>query len=568
MGALTSNELVVFFLGLTTLLASAHLLGEVARRWGQPAVIGEMIGGVLLGPTVFGALAPAAQAWLFPHHTPAAIGLDALVALSIALLLLVAGMEVDLSTVWRQGRATIGVALAGLAVPLVAGGLAAWLLPEWWGLPEGMSATRFAIFVGTALAVSALPVIAKILLDLDLFQSDIGMLVLVASTACNLVVGLLFSFVMGGDAGHPIGLTIALTLGFTAFMLTVGRRAAHRALPWVQAHMSWPGGVLGFLIVVALLGGAATELIGIHFIFGAFLAGIALGDSTHLREHTRQIIMRFVDGVFAPIFVAAIGLEVNFVSNFRPDLVLGVLALGTATKVLGCFVAARLGNLGWSESWATGWALNARGELGIVLGLLAWQAGLIDESLFVALVVLAMVSSASAGPMIARSLRRQRTRNLGGLLDGRLCILNLDDEHASGVIAKLSRLVAERTGIAAEEITHAVEARESLMSTALGQGVAVPHARLPVLRSPIVAVGLHRRGIDFNAPDGEPVHLVFLILTPLQDVGAQLQILASIAHLMRDPEVREHAMVARTPIELLAALRVANALQKVEAMPA
>jgi Kef-type K+ transport system membrane component KefB/mannitol/fructose-specific phosphotransferase system IIA component (Ntr-type) len=561
MGELHSGDLTVFFLGLATLLGVARALGELARRLGQPAVVGEMGAGLLLGPTCLGRLAPQGTAWLFPPHAPAAIALDAVVALAVALLLLVAGLEVDLSTIRRQGPAAVAVALAGLLVPLSCGGLLAWSAPSWWGMPAGGSPGPFAVAFGAVLAVSALPVIAKILLDLDLFHTDVGGTGLVAATLNNLLAWLVFSVVLGGrGGGQPVAPTVALTVGFTLLVLTAGRWAAARALPWVQAHLAWPGGVIGFLMVTGLAGAAVTEAIGIHAIFGAFLAGIALGDSPELREHTRQILHRFVEGALAPIFVAAIGLKVNFLASFRPELVLGVLAVGMAAKVLGCGLAARRGGLDAAEAWGLGWAMNARGELGIVVGLVAWQAGVIDKALFVALVVLAVVTSAAAGPMLTRLLRRERTWSLAAALDRRTCVPDLPARDAAGAIRALAAAAAARTDLDAATLAAAVLAREATRGTGLGLGVAVPHARPAGLKAPIVAVGRASHGLDFDAPDSLPVHLVFLILTPPSDHGAQVQLLGSIAALMRDPQVRAQALAARTATALLAALRVAEVL--------
>lgn len=563
MGNLHSADLTVFFLGLAALLGSAHALGEVARRLGQPAVIGEMTAGLLLGPTILGSVAPTFQHWLFPSQGAAAIALDAVISLAVALLLLVAGLEVDLSAVWRQGRAALLVALAGLLVPLAIGGFLAWLMPGWWGTPiQGMPWT-FAVFFGTALAVSALPVIAKVLLDLDLFQTDFGMLALVASTLNNLLAWLIFSVALGGREGsHSLAYTIGLTIGFVALMMTVGRWSADRAIPWVQAHLAWPGGVLGFLLVTGLVGAAITEAIGIHAIFGAFLAGIVLGDSPHLREHTRHIVHRFVEGILAPIFVAAIGLEVNFITRFDPWLVLRVLGLGMAVKVLGCTAAARLGGMRGGEAWGMGWAMNARGELGIVLGLLAWQEGVIHERLFVALVVLAIVTSALAGPILKRLLRRGKTWSLASVLESGLCIADLKANDAVQAIRRLSAVAADRAVLDPEWVADAVLQREALRGTGIGMGVAVPHARLINLKAPLVVVGLCRDGLAFDAPDDEPVRLLFLVLTPVVDSGAQVRILGSIARQIRNPEVRAAALSARTPTALLAAFRIADALQK------
>jgi hypothetical protein len=213
-------------------------------------------------------------------------------------------------------------------------------------------------------------------------------------------------------------------------------------------------------VLTSLVGAATTEAIGVHAIFGAFLVGIALGDSHHLREHTRHIVHEFVEGVLAPVFVAAIGLEVNFVTNFHPWLVLRILVLGTAVKVLGCGLAARLVGTRSAEAWAVGWAMNARGELGIVLGLLAWQAGVIHEQLFVALVTLAVVTSALAGPVLKRLLRRGQAWSLASLFDGRLCLIDLAASDSPEAIRRLSAVAAERATLSPEWVAEAVLRRE------------------------------------------------------------------------------------------------------------
>ena len=341
MGLLESTDLTVFFLGLAVLLAAARGMGELARRWGQPSVVGEMLAGVLLGPTCLGALSPGTLAWLYPEAGPAAIALDAMVMLGVALLLLVAGFEIDLNQAWRHGPTAIGVALAGVGLPLMAGTCMAWLAPNWTGIGTEQPLLLGCLAVGAALAVSALPVIAKILLDLTLFQTDLGLMIMVAATVTNLIAWMIVSVILGGSGGQTVGLTILLTLGYVMLVLTLGRRLVNRILPWIQAHCSWPSGVLSFVLACGLLGAAITEAIGIHAIFGALLAGIALGESEHLSDHTRHIVHRFVEGVLAPVFVAAIGLRVNFLESFQLDLVLAVLVLGMGSKVLGC--ASRLG---------------------------------------------------------------------------------------------------------------------------------------------------------------------------------------------------------------------------------
>jgi Kef-type K+ transport system membrane component KefB len=183
-------------------------------------------------------------------------------------------------------------------------------------------------------------------------------------------------------------------------MLTVGRIFINKSLPWANKNLSWPGGVLALSLSLAFLGAAFTEKIGIHAIFGAFIVGIAIGDSVHFTEKARDIIHQFITNIFAPLFFVSIGFKVNFIANFDLSLVVIITFLAVFTKLLGVGLGALWGGLTLRESLAVGFGMNARGAMEIVLGLLALQAGLINEQLFVALVVMAVITSIMAGPML------------------------------------------------------------------------------------------------------------------------------------------------------------------------
>jgi Kef-type K+ transport system membrane component KefB len=184
--------------------------------------------------------------------------------------------------------------------------------------------------------------------------------------------------------------------------LVVGRWVINRVLPWIQKNLSWPGGVLSISLGFCFLGAAFTEYIGLHAILGAFIVGIALGDSVHLQEREREIIHQFVTNVFAPLFFVSIGLRVNFITNFDWQLVTLVMFLAVVCKVFGASLGAYMGGLTKRESLAVGFGLNARGAMEIILGTLALNAGLIDEKMFVALVVMALFTSMISGPLMKR----------------------------------------------------------------------------------------------------------------------------------------------------------------------
>jgi Kef-type K+ transport system membrane component KefB len=276
------------FLGIGVLIASARTLGEIARRFNLPSVVGEILAGILLGPTVCGYFAPRLLALLFPSQGPNAIVLNGLTTLAISLFLLVAGVEVDLSTIWKQGRATIMIGFASVAFPFAFGFGAAFLFPNWLGYEHETTLLIFSLFIATALSISALPVIAKILMDLNIYRTDLGMIIIAAAVLGDLAGWILFAVILGmlgTTATHSMGVvaTILLTVGFAGAMLTIGRWLIHLALIQVQAHTAWPGGVLAFALTLGLLGAVLTEWIGVHSIFGSFLVGVAIGDFPQLK---------------------------------------------------------------------------------------------------------------------------------------------------------------------------------------------------------------------------------------------------------------------------------------------
>lgn len=561
MASLTPHEIVVMFLALGTLLGAARLLGEVVKKYHQPAVLGEILAGILLGPTVLGALAPQWSGYLFPAQGGSALVLNGITTVAIALFLLVAGMEVDLSAIWRQGKVATTVGVTGIVGPFVVGFAIAWFAPKLMGRHANADPLVFALFMATALSISALPVIAKTLMDLDLYRTDIGMIVIAAAVFNDLVGWIVFAVIlsmMGTSTGHglSVGQTIGLTLGFAVAMLTLVRWVIHRILPWIQAHASWPGGVLSFVLVLTFFGSAFTEWVGVHAIFGAFLVGVAVGDSVHLREKTRDIIDQFISFIFAPLFFASIGLMVNFAANFDLWLVVVVLIIACIGKVLGCGLGAKGAGMPPREAWAVGFAMNARGTMEIILGLLALQFGVIRERTFVALVVMALATSIMSGPLMQRILGRKKLRRFFDFLDPKAFLHRLKALDRQEAIGALAKAVSSVTTLDAKAIETEVLEREQLLPTGVGNGLALPHARMEGLSKPFVAIGLSKAGIDFGSPDAEPARIIALILTPKNDHGSQLEILADVAKTFRDAGTREQALMVANYTEFRALLKM------------
>jgi Kef-type K+ transport system membrane component KefB len=262
--------------------------------------------------------------------------------------------------------------------------------------------------MGTAMAISALPVIVRILMDLNLFKSRMGMLVVSSAMIDDVVGWLIFSVILsmiGTEGKMPFINTLLYTLGFVLVMLTIGRGLINRALPWINRKLAWPGGILSLSLAICFMGAAFTEYIGIHAIFGAFIIGISLGDSEHFSERAKEIVHQFINNIFAPLFFVSIGLRVNFAQNFDFWLTVVIIIIAFAGKIIGSGWGTRLGGFTWRESLAAAFGMNARGAMEIILGLIALENGLINEKVFVSLVIMALVTSMTSGPLMKWMLK-------------------------------------------------------------------------------------------------------------------------------------------------------------------
>src|ERR1043165_2460861 len=237
---MSEHDVILFFLQIAIMLAVALACGLVMRQLALPVVMGELIGGILLGPTVFGALAPHTQAYLFPPAGPSSLGREAIIKLGMLFFLFIAGMQVDHARLRQHGRRIALTSLAGITAPFALGFALVIFLPHLWGTEAGGGIYRLALFMGTALSISALPVIARILLDLNLIKSDIGSVIMASATIDDLIGWSLFamilsSFVQDNALKRNPWVTLGLVFGLFALMLSVGRWACQRALRWMQA---------------------------------------------------------------------------------------------------------------------------------------------------------------------------------------------------------------------------------------------------------------------------------------------------------------------------------------------
>lgn len=395
------------------MLAVALFFGQLMRKFKQPSVLGEMVGGIFIGPTILGFLFPALFHWLFLSSENVSVLRDASIKLGMLFFLFTAGLEVDLLDLRRLGVKAALIGILGTLIPIGVGVGLVYLLPRsFWGPMVGQHLFSFALFIGMNLANSANPVIARILIDLGLLKGEIGTVIMSATVVDDLINWTLFAVILSdiapaGQSSTNLPLTIGLVIGFFVLILGVGRWLGPRALRWARGHVSWPSGFIALTALVILVAASISEGLGIHAFLGAFLTGAALGGNGREKNEAHEVISHFVLSFFAPIYFVSMGMMANFAANFDLMLVLVILLVACASKVGGVILGARLAGMPINrEVLAIGFGLNARGATGVILAGIGLANGMIDERIFVAIVVMALVTSLISGPMMKTLLSK------------------------------------------------------------------------------------------------------------------------------------------------------------------
>ena len=395
--SLPGHSVFLLLVQLALLVGMARIGAEIAKRVGLPAVVGEMTGGIVLGPSLFGRYAPGAFAAVFPANAGQLHLLDAFGIVGMSLLLLITGLETDLRLLRNLGRAALIASVMGMALPFALGFGLGYLMPAGY-LTDPGHRILFSLFLATTMSISAMPVIAKILVDLDLTKRNIGLVILSAGVVDDTVGWLILSLIAGaathgvvhaGDLALTI-LWLAVFMVVAAFVLLPVLRFAVR----VAAERFKTGDSdLVLVIVVTFLCAAATERIGVHAVFGAFVAGVVLHQVPRLRKETIARLESFTFSVLAPIFFGIVGLHVNLWElggGWMLTLVIVVACLG---KLIGCALGAYWGGLHFWEAASIAVAMNARGAMGIVVATIGLALGILTQQMFSIIVVMAIVTS-------------------------------------------------------------------------------------------------------------------------------------------------------------------------------
>jgi Kef-type K+ transport system membrane component KefB/nucleotide-binding universal stress UspA family protein len=466
---LGEHDLLVFWAQFALLLIVARGLGYLFRRAGQPSVVGELGAGLLIGPSVFGRFLPAQADWVFPGTELTSAPILAVAWVGVALLLAETGFETDLGLLRRLGRKAAAVSIGSLVVPMALGFAIGWVMPAGPFLGDAATRFTFAAFVAVAMSISALPVVARILTELDLMRRDIGQVTVAAAMVNDLIgwilLGTLVGIVTSGTLAVGSSITTVLAIvAFFAFAFTVGQRLTDRALRAARVASTGLTGPVTVTLAVVLVAATVTQAIGVEAVLGAFVAGIVLGRSPYQRPEVRRTVELMSAAVFAPIFFATAGIYVDLgaVANAQ-GLLWGsvIVVVASLGKLAGSYVGARASRMSHDEGVAIGVGLNARGAMEIVLATIAFSIGVFSQDAYTLIVLMAMVTSLIAPPLLRRALRDVSP---AGEEAGRLA---REEVLESSVIASTTRALLPTRGgdnsrLAADALDHLLQPGASI----------------------------------------------------------------------------------------------------------
>jgi len=387
-----------FLLQVLLVLTVAKLAGRCMRLINQPAVIGEMIAGILLGPSLFGLLLPVTHDWLFP-----ATGLSSLnhvSQLGVLIFMFTAGAEWDMSRLRERFKSTVLISQLGMILPFLIGiGLASFLYANY--APANVSQFDFSLFIGISLCVTAFPVLLRIIDDRGYKGSEIALVAITCAAIADASAWALLGVIVATVQSQSIASAVvcAITAIVYAWLLIVpGRRFIAKQNVNEQNYSRW----LVVLVIAVLASAMFTEVIGLHLLFGAFLAGIAVSSNQVLRNIIEEKIEPFAAALLLPLFFAQTGLNtrIDMLSGQEWWLCLLIIGLATIGKLGGTTIAARMSGLSKPDAWRLGALMNTRGLMELIVLGIGLQLGLISQNLYAILVLVAIVTTIMTGPLL------------------------------------------------------------------------------------------------------------------------------------------------------------------------
>jgi len=408
----TPSELL-FVAQLMLLMLVGRLLGEVMLRLKQPAVMGMLIAGLVLGPSLFGLLLPDVQHTLFPSSPEQQAMINGISQFGILLLLLLTGMETDLKLVRQSGRAAVFASLMGILVPFACGVTLGELLPDAM-LPDPNRRLVTALFLGTALSIASVQIVATVVREMNFLRRTVGQVIvasaIIGDTAGWIIVSVIFSLASHGAVNAwSLAQSVIGALAFVVASLTIGRRAVFFAIRWVNDNLVSDFAVITTILLI--MGGMAliTYVIGVHTVLGAFVAGVLIGESPILTRHIDEQLRGLITAFFAPVFFGVAGLSADLTILGNPNIAtvtVGLILIASLGKFAGGFIGGKLGGLTAREGLALACGMNARGSTEVIIASVGLSMGALSHDLFTMIVAMAVITTMAMPPTLRWALAR------------------------------------------------------------------------------------------------------------------------------------------------------------------
>lgn len=408
------HDVLAVLIQITVLLFTARIFSEIAQRLGQPSVLGEILAGIILGPSLLSGLAPALGYWIIPHNEVQGHLLEMVSLIGAIFLLLITGLETDLPLIRRHAGSAISAAAGGLVIPFATGLVLGYFIPSFLLVNED-SRLVFALFLAAAMSISAIPVIAKVLIDLNLMRRDIGQAIIAAGMVDDTVAWVLLSIILGlatsgAVTAGSVAYSVGSIVGFLLLSFTVGRWLVKRVLDLVQDELITENRLITLVAGLAFAWGAITQAIDLEAVFGVFVMGILFGQMPRLPKSVIHSLETMTFSIFSPIFFAVAGLKVNLWNLLLNPTLLGValvvFLVACFGKIVGSYAGARW--LGGQDHWTAmsfGAALNARGAMQIVIASIGLSLNIITQDMFSIIILMAIGTSLIAPPLLRWSLK-------------------------------------------------------------------------------------------------------------------------------------------------------------------
>jgi Kef-type K+ transport system membrane component KefB/mannitol/fructose-specific phosphotransferase system IIA component len=500
--------------------------------------------GIILGPTLFGRFSPEIFASIFPNDAVQQNMLETISWIGVLFLLMDTGLEIDFSSAWRQRGNALLIALSDIVIPMLIAFIPCLLLPDHY-LADPDKRLYFALFMAVVMTISAMPIASRVMHDLRLLKTDIGFLTMSALAVNDIIGWVLFTIILGlftqaGLSSSYVLLIFLATIGFSALALTVGRKFSNIFVDYFQKkNVPEPAASFSYVCILGVIFGSITQKLGIHALFGFFISGIVAGEAKNLKDDTRAIISQMVHSLFVPVFFVNIGLKIDFIANFELLPVLLITAVGIFGRFIGAWIGVTFSKVPKINRSLISIAHTPGGMMEIVVALLALEAGIITSPIFIAIVCSAVISSIIMGPWMTYAMKKRKDVSLSSYINYDYGIIRLGESNRNTAIRILLHTSQHFIkNIDQNYVEKALINREEEYSTAIGDGIAIPHARIESISDPVLLTGLSSKGIEWNAPDGKPVNIVFLLLSPASSNDLHIEIISKLSKLMQKSENR------------------------------